>query len=726
MSTTQTEATLDTRPTVKQDVIFARTGSGVIFHNASTGFQLAGASAYDFARKVIPHLDGRTRVLEIRDALPQQHQQTFLTLVDSLTRYGFVRTEEPGDNEVCLSAAEEAHFEAQINYIAHYQGGARRRFHQVRTARVVVLGSDETARWVVLGLLRNGFANIGAEAELLDPDTSGGAIRDELSELASGGVPASVTSVDASSLNWSAIGACQAVVVCGDGSATRSSVLLKAGIPAGVSLLSATRVGERVIVGPLMSMSVPGCLTCALLRLGANDSPERLADCVELWRGISGATLPGIERRGSRPVAAMLGNLLAYEIFRQVSDLMPPESKGAVIVQHLGSADVSTEPLVAHPRCARCAQLLPPTEGELYGVIPEIEPRVEAASDGSEEPNEQNRPNRFQAIFGPNVGLLAQFDDAADEQLPVRVGRVIVGIAPGDRRRVTGFDVHTTFAARTRAVCAATAAYALAMGMAPTADPEDPAIPIVGAGRFDVSVLERPVPPRDWVRAVTFLGRSDIAIPAAAAFSTGPRNQDGLFHRSGAGVAAAPSLAQAVGSAVVSALALGALMHRISDQGTRLVDQVSVMADDQLAYLRSSAVNLGADLDLLDLGADIGVSVVLARAVGATGEPWWSLGSGLNWRQAATDALCQTIGQLQTGQGNDSGVPTLAAFHPWSLVPADTIAAPLAKATTFDQLRGDLRVAGRDLALVDIGGADLAQGGIRVVRALGFHGGDHR
>jgi bacteriocin biosynthesis cyclodehydratase domain-containing protein len=723
--TAHSESALDARPTVKQDVIFARTGDGVIFHNASTGFQLAGATAYDFAKRVIPHLNGQTRVLEIRDALPERHRGTFLSLVESLTRYGFVRTEEPADHEVELAAEVLDQFGPQINYIAHYQGGARRRFRQVRQARVAVLGSDDTARWVVLGLLRNGFAHLRAEAPVLDVGPSDSAISDELATLDRAGIPATVDVIGASSSDWSDLGECQAVIVCGDEAATRTAALLSAGIPEGTRLLSAIRVGERVIVGPLMSMTVPGCVTCALLRLGATDASDRLADCLNLWTSLTSATLGAPELRGSRPVAAMLGNLLAYEVFREVSGLMPPESQGAVIVQHLDSADVSTEPLLAHPRCIRCAPLLPDSTGDLYAIVPESRPRVEANSEASEEPTEENRPNRFQSLFGANVGILARFEDAADEQLPVRVGRVVVGVRPGERRGIVAFDVHTTYAARTRSVCAATALYALASTDGVPVD-DDPTVPRIDPGRFPLSSLRRPVGVQKWVRAITLLGRSDIAVPAAAVFSTGPHNADGIFHRSGAGVVAAPTLAQAVGGAVVSALGGEALLRRVSDNAVTEIDHASLIRDDQLAYLLSSARNLGAALQVLDLGSDCGVPVVLARAVTAGNQKLaWALGSALTWRQAATNAICDTIGQIQVRSSDacvDLGLPVLETFHPWSLIPGDIGPASLATGTSFERIRTELRSEGRDLALVDVGANDLAQAGIRVVRALVFSG----
>ncbi len=527
--------------------------------------------------------------------------------------------------------------------------------------------------------------------------------------------------------------------MCGDRAATRTVALLAAGIPRGVSLLSAVRAGDRVVVGPLMTDRAPGCLTCVLLRMAATDEPDRLAQTLDLWAGLTGLTVPGPEVRGSRPVSAMLGNLLAYEVFRQVSGLLPPESQGAVIVQHLGSADVSTETLVAHPRCARCAPLLTSPD-ELLDVEPDELPRVEASTDPGSEPAQEGGANRFQALFGTTTGLLTRFDDAVDEQLPVRVGRVVARVAPGQQRRIVCFDVHTTYAARTRAICAAAVVYATANST--FAEVEPGTLPIVVPHRIaHVAVTSgaaaAATPGGPVMRGVTLAGRREVAVPAAAVLTSSAFNADGLFHRSDAGAVGSPSLATAVGGAVLSGLAGAALLRAAAYPGesvVSMVDPATLRSDGQLSYLLSAAENLGATVEVLDVRCDTGVSVVLVRATGptrATGahktsataptEPVWAVGSSLRWRQAATTALCDAIGKLQVRVGTgdlDPGPCFLEAFHPWSLLPSATVTAALATSVTFDDVRGALRRSGGDVVLVDLGGADLASGGLHVVRAV--------
>ncbi|MFC7470287.1 hypothetical protein ACFQVA_26045 [Actinomadura keratinilytica] len=54
----------------------------------------------------------------------------------------------------------------------------------------------------------------------------------------------------------------------------------------------------------------------------------------------------------------MVGNLLAYEVFRLTSGVQPAETRGQVLIQDLSSLDVLAEPV---PR-TRAAATAPPPE----------------------------------------------------------------------------------------------------------------------------------------------------------------------------------------------------------------------------------------------------------------------------------------------------------------------------------------------------------------------------
>jgi len=129
--------------------------------------------------------------------------------------------------------------------------------------------------------------------------------------------------------------------------------LLTEGVPAGRRLLGAWTFGNRAVVGPVMTADTPGCWCCAALRLGAGADA---ADSADLWASVGpaaplGAPAPVL----GGPLAGMLGNLLAFEVFRLVTEALPAETRHQIIVQDLDSLDVLTEPLLPHPRCPFCA-----------------------------------------------------------------------------------------------------------------------------------------------------------------------------------------------------------------------------------------------------------------------------------------------------------------------------------------------------------------------------------
>ncbi|MFD7984413.1 TOMM precursor leader peptide-binding protein, partial [Kitasatospora indigofera] len=361
------EEIADTRPRVRRDVLFTRTPEGVLFHNAHGGFSLTTKEAYRFASLIVPHLNGRNSVAEICQGLDGTRRSMVVELVRALYKRGFAR--DAGPAEPAGARAPEpgvaARFAAQIDYVDHYADEAGSRFQRFRESRVAVLGDDLVARWCVLSLVRNGCATVGVAAGVDRPGNGFEEVRAEVAALVAEGCPVSVTLLDGPrepadagrpgpDLGWADLAGFDLVLVTGGPAGVRRLAgLLDAGIPAGIRLLGAWTIGGRAVVGPLMTADTPGCWACAALRLGANTDPGAAAD---LWSALGPlAPLdPGGPRIG-RPLAAMLGNLLGYEVFRLTTGALPAETDGRLIIQDLDSLDVVAEPLLPHPRCRRCA-----------------------------------------------------------------------------------------------------------------------------------------------------------------------------------------------------------------------------------------------------------------------------------------------------------------------------------------------------------------------------------
>lgn len=89
------EEIADTRPRIRRDVLYTRTPTGVLFHNAHGGFSLTTKNAYRFASLLVPHLDGGHSVADLCSGLGDQQRAMITQLVAALYGRGFARDAGP-------------------------------------------------------------------------------------------------------------------------------------------------------------------------------------------------------------------------------------------------------------------------------------------------------------------------------------------------------------------------------------------------------------------------------------------------------------------------------------------------------------------------------------------------------------------------------------------------------------------------------------------------------
>jgi ribosomal protein S12 methylthiotransferase accessory factor YcaO len=226
-----------------------------------------------------------------------------------------------------------------------------------------------------------------------------------------------------------------------------------------------------------------------------------------------------------------------------------------------------------------------------------------------------------------------------------------------------------------------------------------------------------------WVAARSLISGERFAVPAGAVQSFGAHNSSGAFLATSGGSGAGSSPAHALGAAVTSVLAFDAIRRALRGAPVTGIAPDGLGADPELAFLVSSARNLGLDVELIDLNT--AMPQVLARTTGATGEAVWAVGGHLEWRYAAVDALRDVIGQVQitgelpVGEQADLGDPLLRTFDPFAIAagPADR-SIDLARQTTWPALLAELTATGRDLLAVDTTTPDLARGSLATARVV--------
>ncbi|MFE0037496.1 TOMM precursor leader peptide-binding protein [Streptomyces sp. NPDC059015] len=736
------DALAATRPRIRRDVLFTETPGGVLFHNADGGFHLTGRTAYRFASLMVPHLTGDHSLAELCTGFGAPQRGMAAELVRTLYERDFARDVPLTDDDPGSGPGEAAarRYATQIAYVDHYTDRAPERFRRFRDTAVAVLGDDAVARWCALSLVRNGCARIALAADF--PEVAA-----EAAEAVDDGCPVRTDRLPAEP-EWPELADYDTVVVTGAGAARRVHRLLAAGVPEGKTLVPVWTFGELAVTGPLATAGSTGCWSCALLRLGANHDAGAAA---ALWSEVAGAAAepgrPAGEGPLDGPVAAMTGNLLAYEIFRIATGALPAETDRQVLLQNLQSLDVVAEPLLPHPRCSLCgpgrarpgartagvsAHGLPTgsrpetTSGPPCVLSVPTTASVETARDAEDAVDALNRTST--ALVGAFAGVFARFDDETLTQTPLKVARLELALAPGERRTIAAFDVHHLAGARTRALRLAAETYVehvvpvrLLAGAGADLPAVAPAALTTGAGTATASEVAA------WVPAASLLTGARVRVPAAAVRPFGPYNRERIVLATSAGAGSGGTDGEAAGSGLLSAVAHDALLCAL--RGTARTATVAPDDDPELVFLLKSAVNLGIEAHLLDLGEDArtGCAAVLAREAGGPAARW-AVAAGLSRRDACCVALRDLLGAVQltaddSGCAVDTGDPLVPELAAGTLTVTDGPVPADAPGTTFDTVLDRLRAGGRDALYVPTTPADLPAGGIATARVLLTRGG---
>ncbi|MFD4762565.1 TOMM precursor leader peptide-binding protein [Streptomyces sp. NPDC058439] len=743
MTTTPYAQIAGTRPRVRRDVLFTETPTGVIFHNADGGFQLTAKSGYRFATLLVPHLDGSRSVEEICEGFGERQKAMVGELVKALYARDFARpVPDPRESAAALATAPAAaaRFAQQIAYLDHYADDADARFARFHATRVAVLGDGPVARWCALSLIRNGCATVAVDAALVDGSGAGtpeefATVHQEAAELAEQGCPVELSVLPepgSGPAGWAAYEGYDVVVAAG-GPGVPGTVLplLREGLPEGRTLLPAWTFGRRAVVGPAMTPESTSCWSCAALRLGAAGGRADAA-AADLWSGLAlGTGTPGAQPAG--PLAAMLGNLLGYEVFRLVTGALPAETRGRLLIQDMASFDVGSEPLLAHPRCPFCAAPAgTPEPVDLASVPPRpaFLPTVANAPDDDASRGPLAELERRSALVHPHAGAFTRYADEPLTQTPLKVGSVVLGLGPRGSRTITAFDVHHTAGARLRALNAAATVYAEHVVPAVPSEASLDELPAVvpdaltiasGTGGSGAAIV--------WTPATSLVTKEAVRVPAGAIRPFGADNADRRFEPTRAGAGAGADLPEAAASGLLSALSHAALRRAVEGTSDVALIKPSAFGDDaELTFLLRSNAHLGLSVELLDLGerAHSGASVVLARTVSPTAPARWAVGAALDLTAAAVDAVRDLLGEAQLAAEADAETGTLDAGDPLlrdldaALIPVtrDEPAEAPGQAVEWTGILERLAADGRDALVVPTHAADLPTAGIHTARVL--------
>lgn len=655
---------MDLRPRLRNDVVFLRVDTGIYLRSSESSCVLKGPGAYEWMSVLGPRMTGESTVAELCEGLDDSRRATAVGLMRTLLARGFARV-VPGADPGTLPAAVEKLYSAQINFVEHFMHDDPRTpqelFARFRSSRVLVSGPPGgVAAATVRGLLRNGLERV-----TLDDPAWEGEFEADTARAAAEGAPAEVVLLPSAPADLAAF---DVVVSAVDGSSSSALLELTKRLPAGADgprLLPVVADQVRAVVGPISGPAEQPCWLCAQLRLSANSDPRLTAD---FWRRLAVGPAGAEPAPGGSVTWSMIGNAVAFEIFRLRTGQLQPDDERHAVIQDLTTLESRRERVLPHPGC------------------PQHHRVDEAQTDEVRLPPADDRDayGRAAVLVSPDLGVMSGWTDESIRQIPLKTGRVRLGpaasLADGPRE-IAAFDIDTALVARTRAVQAAVCCYVGRLGpSAPATSADDvPGAAPVPAERLDLfSGLPAPEdgPDGGTLTAHSLHDASAWRVPAAAVHSLSPANSALVFEPSSAGAAADWTVEEVRERGLCSALARRGLVRAIRGDDPAVPLAADWLAgDDEVAFALDSLRHLDRTARVFALPGAGPAFAVLALVEGTDGTADWSTASALSVRtavrEAVRDAVGLAVGRHCDGVPLDSGDPLVADLDPRTLVPGD-------------------------------------------------------
>jgi putative thiazole-containing bacteriocin maturation protein len=718
------EAAPKLRPKLKQDSIFLPNTDGVLFRNGNNVFFLKGASIYRWISSLAPHLTGEHTLEELCEPLDAPRREMITRLVQTLLEKGIVKNHILEDPAL-LPETVRNRFTSQIELIDHYADRPVERFTAFRMSRVLLTGSGVPFRALAAGLARNGLETLSL-APTTNADENWRVVGDDFDELRHSGLdtPLTLARVDAARLA-DEIGKFEFVVYSSDeGSLRDVKILNELCVKAGVKFLPGVVFGGYSLTGPLVKPGVAGCWQCAMLRLSSNLEERRAAS---LWKRVAlGDELAGEPLAAFTTTARMLGNSLAFELFKSLAGYQVPETEGGVLIQDLETLESSRAMLLPHPLCPACTLPDPKTEAT----------QLEKITSGGEdrELTVEAQLQRWYRFLDSHLGIFQNFSDDESVQVPLRTTRLVVGhpAEPATKPlRISAQSIESTAHARYQALREGVRQYARAvpdsrrMVMSSFDELLEDGREPVAPGELSLSSGVHSIDKRAtlaWLPASSTFGRRLRYVPAAAVYNDSALNRSSAFENTDAGAAVGVTYRETLTDGLLSALSYERQRDIFKGEGrvASLDAQLLGEMDADLGYLLKTIERMESPTRLLELIGEMPLRVVLAVTGegGRSGHEIIRVGHGLSRVEATRHALIGIIGTLQDRASQDGETPSdlsyssERSFRRFSL-PADIEIQPLARdsyedaAASIEDVEAFLQRNGRDALFVNTTADDI-------------------
>jgi len=680
---------------IRQDVMFSESSGGVFFSDSTQSFEIQAPGIYKLFRAVHPFLDGSVSEQDLQEQLAPEPFRRLQTVLARLRELGLIRLMAV-EIDHGLSESDVERFADQIALLAHYSDTPMDAFARFRRARVAVVGGGEFAATIGHALADNGVGSV----QVYSTGRPGAVLP---------GADSDAPAVEWRSLptapSWAALHDPDVVVTA----PTRTGMewmnaLTVTPSSMGGALLPVWAFGDLLAVGPgnwagfVTTETGPAASwKSAALALSHNQSPS---DAAVFWARFGQIDVSPAALAAVPAMQRMAGEIAAYELFRAITGMLPPETHNQVLIQDCRVGEVKAHRVLPSRHLAR---------GPIgSGVDVQAEPFVPQRDSMSES-------SLINVSHGvdPTTGILTSFQDEDLMQSPLKVSVAVVAPNLGTRLEVFAPDLWNTAGARRRAAFRALTIVQDSWA-APAARSTDfellRRVDRVLLSALGVSLSTTPSG-AEWCTATSVTTSEVVLIPAAAVFSTSAHNASGLYRRGPAGIGIGETSAEALHQARQSAAVLEVLLGPGGRGGATTLPTTDFASKEWTFLAQTGREGTGLEVGLF--GVADGFHVVGARVPASDGQAGsWSISAGEQLEDAAVDAATEALALAQV---RTEDRPDLAS---WGEIAYPSLSAgPLGTLGTNPSVAPD-GTAGTDRVATDITSPELRALGLVAIRVL--------
>jgi bacteriocin biosynthesis cyclodehydratase domain-containing protein len=447
-------------PKLKGDTFFIPTPDGIYFRSNRGSLKLKGKVIHRWIESLAPYLNGEHTLAQITTGLDAEKQAMVTDLVNTLLKQGFLK-DLSQDQPHHLSQTERETYAAEIAFVDSFCDSAAARFERFREQQVLLIGSGLTLMGLVKASLKSGLRQV---AVMTTPECETNTRRhQEYLDLFHKGDPTQ-TLREVEVPVWeneaevlSTLQPFDTIMHVTDRPMlARASMLNRLCVEHKKTLIQAVIVDDHAWIGPLVlpptntvgtggRAFVPtapvrplsGCWECAMLRLQGNLTNRE--EQLPLYAFQDQESRP-VSRFVALPTAALVANLLNFEVFKSVTEAGPMETAGNLVEVDLETLRTQKHAFMPHPLCRSCQHPAGRDAAQFQDTIRQLEQGVEvvahtsgASTQAGQGPalslrveDEDLFSKQVTACFETRLGLFSSLDEGDLVQLPLSVCKAVV------------------------------------------------------------------------------------------------------------------------------------------------------------------------------------------------------------------------------------------------------------------------------------------------------------